>query len=153
MRALEYALWLLGKRQYTEKGLREKLSSKQYQPPDIDRALKFCIERGYINDMEYAKSFIRSRDAYNPRGRRLLFFELIKKGVSKEDVEKVFADGEVLNRDERLLAQSLVKRKARQYATLERGKAYQRLYGLLARKGFDLQIIRSVLDEQFKRRD
>jgi len=151
MNAKNYALWLLGKRAYTQKRLREKLESKNYPQADIDSAMKFCIDQGFINDIEYAKSFIRTRDICSPRGKHLLRLELIKRGVSDEDLIEVFADEEVAARPEEELARELIRRKTRQYDTLNKEKKYQRLFGLLARRGFEINTIRSVLDEYFRK--
>ncbi len=146
-----YALWLLGKRAYTEKGLREKLVSKKYPEYDINQTIKLCRDQRFINDLEYAKSFIRSRDICNPRGRRVLYLELVRKGVPKEIIEKAFDDEEISNRSEKGLARELLRRKTRQYDTLSKDKQYQRAYGLLARRGFDISTIREVTNEYFKK--
>lgn len=151
MNPRNYALWLLGKRAYTEKGLRDKLISKKYFASDIDIVIKFCKDQRFINDIEYAKSFIRTRDAASPRGKRLLRLELMQKGVSADNIDTAFNDEEVSNRSEIELACELIRRKARQYDTLSRDKQYQRAYGLLARRGFDINTIKEVLNEYFKK--
>ena len=149
MQAKNYALWLLGKRAYTIKGLRDKLQNRQYPDTDIAATIKFCLDQRFLDDVEYAKNFIRARDAIRPRGRRLLFFELIKKGVAKDDIEKAFADEEIINRDETELARETIRRKGRQYATLSREVAYRRAFGALARRGFNINTIKEVLDDYF----
>lgn len=149
MESTNYALWLLGRRAYTVNRLEEKLKSKQYPSADIDATINFCIDHGFLNDTEYAINFIRSRDAIRPRGRRILQLELIKKGIDRSDIDKAFEDEEISNRNEKELAISIVKRKARQCATLSREVAYRRLFGTLARRGFDINIIKEVLNEYF----
>lgn len=151
MEAKKYALWLLGKRAYTVKKLREKLESKQYPKSDIDATLKFCIDHKFLNDVEYAKSFIRARDALRPRGRRVLQMELIRKGVASPDIDKAFEDEEISNRDEKELATRIIERKRKQCATLNREVAYRRLFGTLARRGFNINIIKEVISDYFKK--
>lgn len=151
MNPKNYALWLLGKRAYTEKGLRDKLKSKKYFASDIEIVIKFCKDQRFINDIEYAKSFIRTRDICSPRGKHLLRLELLRKGISRDDIDKVFDDEEVVSRSEIDLARELVRRKARQYDTLSKEKKYQKLFGLLARRGFDLDIIKEVTNEYLKK--
>ena len=151
MKAQSYALWLLGKRQYTEKQLRDKLCRKEFEPAEIDATISKCKKYKYIDDFNYAKSFVRTRDMFNPRGKRILRLELLKRGVADDVVARAFEDEEISNRDELNMARQLAKKKYLQYAKLDRRVAWRRLYGQLARRGFDLNIIKEVLDEQFKR--
>jgi regulatory protein len=153
MESKNYALWLLGRRAYTVKKLREKLSNKQYPEADIAATIKFCIDQHFLDDVEYAKNFIRARDAIRPRGRRILKFELIRKGVASADIDKAFEDEEISNRDERELALRIVERKSKQCATLSKEVAYRRLFGTLARRGFDINIIKEVINEYFANRN
>lgn len=150
MESKNYALWLLGRRAYTTRKLQEKLEDKKYTKTDINDTIKFCIDQHFLDDVEYAKNFIRARDAIRPRGRRILKFELIKKGVEKDDINKAFEDEEISNRDEKEMAVRIVERKSKQCATLSKEVVYRRLFGLLARRGFDINIIKEVLNEYFK---
>lgn len=152
MESKNYALWLLGRRAYTTRKLQEKLKDKKYTKTDIAATIRFCLDHHYLDDVEYAKNFIRARDALRPRGRRVLRLELIRKGVASADIDKAFEDEELSSRDEKVLATNIIKRKSKQCATLSREVAYRRLFGTLARRGFDINIIKEVLNEYFGKR-
>lgn len=153
MDAQNYVLWLLGRRQYTEKQLREKLNGKGYNQDEIGDVIAKCKKYKYIDDLNYAKSFIRNRDMFNPRGKRILRLELIKRGIAGEDINQALEnDEEISDRDELKLVRELAQKKYLQYAKLDRAVAYRRLYGQLARRGFDLYIIKEVLDENFNKK-
>jgi regulatory protein len=146
MNAKNYALWLLGRRAYSEKRLRDKLRFKKYDATDIEPVVKFCLDYKFLDDLEYAKSFIRTRLALRPRGARVLTLELRKRGIAQDNIEMALADNEALG-DETELIRRLVGQKKKQYAGLGARVARQRLFGFLARRGFSLSKIKEVLDE------
>jgi len=147
MEAKNYALWLLGRRAYSEKGLREKLRQKNYSVADIDAIVKFCLEHKFLNDLEYAKSFIRTRLALRPRGQRVLRLELLKKGIADETIKEALASKDTNQVSETGLARRLVEQKRFQYAGVEGQIRNRRLFALLARRGFSISTIKEVLND------
>jgi len=147
--AKTYALWLLNRRSYPEVKLRFKLKERGFAEMAIASVLKNFKERGYINDLEYAKSFIRERCRLRPRAARVLALELRKRGISRGDIETALEDAETMG-DEKELIRRLVGKKKKQYAKLDDRIARQRLLGYLARRGFSLSNIKEVLDESAK---
>jgi regulatory protein len=147
----DYALRLLSARSYTEKGLERKMRQKGYNIEDITEVVSWCREQRFVNDREYALSFIRSRDILKPRGQRVLRLELIKKGVPVSIIDDtltaVFDD-----RDERQLATDVLSRKLPSWRTLNRETKWRRAYSLLARRGFNHNIICEVLNEQIPKK-
>lgn len=62
-RVKSYAFWLLGLKDFTEQELKDKIV-KKYEDvdlEDLEKIIKYLKESNYINDEEYAKSFIRSK--------------------------------------------------------------------------------------------
>tara|TARA_B100000073_G_scaffold335475_1_gene329144 strand:- start:1269 stop:1715 length:447 start_codon:yes stop_codon:yes gene_type:complete len=58
-----YAFWLLGLKDFTEQELKDKII-KKYEKVDLEeleKIIQYLKESGYVNDEEYAKSFIRSK--------------------------------------------------------------------------------------------
>jgi regulatory protein len=150
MNAKDYALFLLGRRAYTEKMLRAKLAYKKYPKKEIEAVIVLCKKYSYINDYDYGKNFILSRDGASPRGHYLLAQELKQKGIEKETIAQIFQDEALASRSEIALARKLIRQKLPRYATMERRVARQKCYGLLARRGFNPEIIRSVINENFR---
>jgi len=147
MDAKHYALWLLGRRAYSEKGLRDKLRRKNHSDADIDAVIKYCLEHKFLNDLEYAKSFIRTRLALRPRGERVLRLELLKRGIADETIKEALSSSELNQTSEQELARRLVEQKRFQYAGVSEQIRNRRLFALLARRGFSMNIIKEVLND------
>ena len=103
---------------------------------------------GLVDDVEYARAWLAGRWGRRPSGWRRLVQELRTKGVSQEDAEKARA---LLSArggapDEVESAAKLVTQARRRYAKLEPHAQRQRLYALLARRGYDGDVIRRALD-------
>jgi regulatory protein len=80
--------------------LNKKLSDKRYFDIDkekiystIGAVVKKLAEKNYLNDLEFARWWIRSREEHRPRGKQVLKQELFQKGIDKETVEEVLKDG------------------------------------------------------------
>ena len=147
MDAKNYALWLLGQRAYSEKRLCDKLRRKKYSETDIVSVIKYCLEHRFLDDLEYAKSFIRTRLALRPRGQRVLRLELLKRGIDDGTIEEALSSNELNQTSEVELARRLVEQKRFQYAGLEKQIRNRRLFALLARRGFSVTTIKEVLNE------
>src|SRR3990167_1503602 len=147
MDAKNYAFWLLGRRAYSEKRLRDKLRQKKYPEGDIEQIIKYCLERKFLNDLEYAKSFIRTRLSLRPRGQRVLRLELLKRGISDENIKEALASKDTNQASEVELALRLVEQKRFQYAGIDEQTRNRRLFALLARRGFSISIIKEVIND------
>lgn len=67
--ALQYAVYLLSRRDYSERELRQKLILKAYDEQDIEHALAKVQAENWQSDARFCAAFIRSRAAqgYGPR--------------------------------------------------------------------------------------
>lgn len=84
--ATEYAMLLVASRSYTEKGLREKLASKEkYTEDEIEDALAYVKKFGYINDLRLAENSV-PKLAARLWGKTKICHYLRSKGVSSDDV-------------------------------------------------------------------
>ncbi len=102
--------------------------------------IKKLKEYKYIDDQEYARSFVSSRLRNKPRGKSVLISELISKGVSKDIAELVC--NECIDDELDILKKAFEKK--------YRGKSFsikdQKMIGYLLRKGFSWDLI-----EQFSK--
>lgn len=89
----------------------------------------------YINDKEYARSFVSSRLRNKPRGKSVLVSELISKGVSK-DIAQVVCD-ELVDDEFEILQKTFEKR----FRDQKFSKDNQKMVGYLLRKGFSWDLI------------
>jgi len=142
---IEYALKLISRKRYTQKEMENKLKGKEFaKGDDIEKVIARLKEYKYINDDEYAKDFIDNRVRFSPRGKRLMALELRKKGVSKEKVKKAISDSEINEID---LARQILKRKQSSLKKFTGQKRKEKIFMILASKGFEFDTIYKVAGE------
>jgi regulatory protein len=121
---------------------------KQRGEPDahIASAIARLTEAGLLDDASYARQVARSRVSGRGDSRRRVSQVLQQKGVSRdvvdEAVAEVFADESV---DEEGLAESAARKKLRSLGGEDLPTRRRRLYGYLARRGHDSDVIRRVM--------
>ncbi len=145
--AREAALRLLERSRRTRDDLARRLREKGFPPATIDDVLDRLTQVGLVDDVEFARAFLAGRWGRRPSGLRRLEQQLRAKGVGDEAVSAARAliearEGAV---DEVTAAHRVVEQAARRYAKLEPRVRQQRLYALLARRGFDGDVIRRAL--------
>jgi len=145
--AREAALRLLERARRTRADVRLRLIEKGYLAAVVDEVLDRLTAVGLLDDVEYARAFLSGRWNRRTAGRRRIENELRQRGISAEDIAR--ARGEVEERlgamNEVASARRVIEQSARRYATLDPRVRRQRLYALLARRGFDGDVIRSAL--------
>ena len=100
-------------------------------------------ELGYIDDETYAKRFIESRNKSRPKGKKLIKFELLKKGVSQDIIDCVSTDGPT----DIELARMVAQKKYSLWKKLPILEQKKKLFGLLQRRGFSSNVIFRIIDE------
>lgn len=79
--AINYVLYLLSKRDYSEQQLRQKLIQKEYSDEEIEQAVEKAKAHQWLNEERFCASFIRYRSQQGIGPRRLKQ-ELRQKGVA-----------------------------------------------------------------------
>ena len=144
----EAALKLLERTRRTRRDLERRLKEKDFDTATIASTLDRLAEVGLIDDVEFARAWLAGRWGRKPSGWRRLVQELRAKGISEEDAERA---RELLSErgsapDEVGSAAKLVAQARKRYARLEPQAQRQRLYALLARRGYDGDVIRRALE-------
>lgn len=151
-----YALSLkfLSYRQRSEKEIRDYLMRKKVAEETVDQIIAKLKEQRFLNDEEFARMWIESRNRSKPRSKRLLTLELKQKGISDEIIEsqlgQVFdgqAGQKLGGKDDVFLAKKVIMRKVNKYKNLPKQEIYKKLGGMLARRGFDWETIKEAIDE------
>ena len=146
--ALEAALHFLSYRARSRLEVVRHLRRKSYEAEAIEFAVARCEALGYLDDLAFARSFVRDRVRLKPRGRYRLRRELMAKGVETE-VANVAIE-EVL-REEGTSEPELLRRVAevrlRALAAAGPDTARRRLSSWLLRRGFAGDDVRKVVDE------
>ena len=144
----EAALRLLERQRRTRTDLERRLSDKGYALATAGEVLDRLASVGLVDDLEYARAFMAGRRARRAAGARRIEQELRARGVSAEDIKAASArlDAEQGGMDELAAACKVVAQAERRSRGIEPRLRRQRLYALLARRGFDGDVIRRALD-------
>jgi regulatory protein len=143
---LDRALNLLAHRARSARELRRRLLQKGEPPALIDAALERLERMGLIDDAEYARQVARSKVMAQGASKRRVRQELFKRGVASEladaAIEEVYEDeavdpGEIVERAARKRLQAL--------GGLDPETRRRRLYGFLARRGYESDEIRAAM--------
>jgi regulatory protein len=144
--ARAYALRLLAQRSYTAKGLREKLLKKEFPPEEADSALTRFMESGLIDDRKFAQNFARARltgtSASPRRVRQLLVQKGIASSIADEAIAAIVEDEQI---DIDAVLERVARRKLDSLKDEEPIKVRQKLFGFLARRGYDLDDVKKVV--------
>jgi regulatory protein len=149
---MEAAAAFLAVRPRSVSETRRRLRHLGYRHELVDEVVARLVEMGYLDDAEFARAWLESRDRARPRGAAALRRELGLKGIEREVVDAALGDrseaaeaagddadaagaGRLLERKRPALKREPDPRKRRQKA-----------YGLLARHGFDPDSIRTAID-------
>jgi regulatory protein len=145
--AREAALRLLERTRRTRSDLARRLRDRGYAAATLEQALDRLAGVGLVDDLEYACAFLRGRGARRPAGRRRLEQELRARGVGADDIARAFerVGGESAALDEVEGARRVLALAERRYRALDPPLRRQRLYALLARRGFGHDVIQSAL--------
>lgn len=79
----------------TEKEIRDKLLSKEFDETTVEKTISFLKEYAFIDDLKFTKMYVKDR--IRNQGRNKIKYALTQKGVNKYLIDEVF---ESLNKDE-----------------------------------------------------
>ena len=148
--SLEKGIFLISLKDRTKKELQLKLEEKYQNKAAVLRAIEKLEELGYLNDLNYAMSYIESKTY----GKNRVSYNLFQKGVRKDIVEKAYLalDEEKEENVEDVKLEKLIEKKGKKInINNERDekkiKEEQKLIQYLARQGFSLDKIFKKLKE------
>lgn len=145
LRTYDRALNLLASRARSSTELRRKLVEKGEPAALADQAIAKLTTLGLLNDEDYARQVARGR-LLGGASKRRVQQELWRRGVARDTVDEAVA--EVVEQeevDEEGAAVKLARRKAASLARVDAPTRRRRLYGFLARRGYDHAAIRAAL--------
>ena len=120
--------------------VRDYLWRKKAEPELADAVLHWMQNRDYLNDANFAKSWVRNRQLTKPVSKRRLIAELRQKGVASEYIEQAFVQEEF---DEKEALHEIIAKKRKQARYQDETKLMQ----YLARQGFSYDSIKSALSD------
>lgn len=142
----DQALRYLQRTPHSRKQLAIKLARREYTPAMIDAALDDLVRLGYVNDEQFAAGRAAAAAQQRHHGPRRALAELAKAGVApavaQQAVHSVFTQTDSL-----AVARALAEKQAPRLRKLDPLAARRRLAGMLARRGFEYETIRPVIDD------
>jgi len=149
---MEAAGAFLAVRQRSVAETNKRLLRLGYPEPLVEEVVTRLIEMNYLDDEEFARSWVESRDRARPRGSLGLRRELAVKGVPREIIDEVMVERDESAAGEtpdHVAAIALLKRKR---PMLERepdaNRRRQKAYALLSRNGFDADTCREAISSE-----
>jgi len=144
--AYDYALNLLAARPYATRALQKKLIQKEYPAADADDAIRRLVDNGLLDDEKFAEQYARSKMLSTGASKRRLTQDLYRKGikgdVASSAIANVIADEEI---DTAAVIDQVARKKLAQLGDLEPLVLRRRLFAFLARRGYDVGEIKSVV--------
>lgn len=142
MTCKENALYLLSRRDHGEYELAQKLLSKGFEAQEVQQALSFCQEQGYLNDLRFAQSQVRQHIAKG-HGERRIRQELQQKRVAADIVSQAMDDE---GTDWFELARQTAEKKFTTLSTRD-NKEYAKRVRFLQYRGFSFEQINYALSQ------
>ena len=143
-KAAAKAMNLLLQQDRTKKNLLDRLYHAGFSEKASAYALQYVIQFGYVDDLRYAQNYISYHKG--ERSRKELRYKLMDRGVPPEIITEAFLEYE--EEDEYEALRKMLKKRLKgkclselDYPAREKAAAY------LARKGYALPAIRSVMRE------
>lgn len=142
-----YLFRLIKFRIRSEKELKDKLKARQYDGPTIEELIAYFKRLGYVNDKEFARSWIDYRLS-KPLALRAIEAELKQKGIGREIINELISEKKgTLNEFE--IARELAKKRLEKIRCRKDkdDKIRQKLYYYLSRRGFSSDIVSEVINQ------
>ena len=147
VRAVDRGLLLLAHRARGRTELARRLTRLGMPAEAVQAALDRLAQLGYLDDAAFARQLARGRMLASGQSRHRIRSELLRKGVDRavadDAIDETLAAEDV---DERSIIERVAAKKARTLASLDAPTRRRRLYAFLARRGFDSEEIRRVVD-------
>ncbi len=133
--AHEAALRLLSHRPRSETEMRTRLAMRGFDPAAIDDEVERLRNAGLLDDEKFARAWVEDRKRLAPRGRRMLKYELLGRGIDPES-----ADHATRDIDDREVAMELARARARKAPRTTYEAFVAKVGGFLRRRGFDFDV-------------
>jgi regulatory protein len=141
-KAVAYSLFLLGRREYSEKELRIKLTSK-YNEEICQRVIDYLQANNYQSDERFTDMMIRSY-ASRGYGHKRILQELSCKGIYISNLDDYVMSNNIDFKD---ICRDVLKRKLKSNVDLSDYKIKAKLLRYLVSRGFEYDVCISVLSE------
>ena len=139
-------LQFLGYRFRSKKEILRKLTFKKISKSTIDALIVKYEEKGFINDENFAESYMLDLISHHPQGNYAIKQKLKQRGISNEIIKRLseeYLSGET---EHEMAIKELSKRKTR-YMKLQPRERRNKALAFLQRKGFSYTCARQCIEE------
>ncbi len=150
--AYEYALNLLSARAYTTRNLRRKLVQKEFGNEEVGVAMERLVAAGLLDDAKYAEEFARQKLTVGRSSVRRVQQDLARRGIGATQIRSAIdsvMDEEAVDTSHSIDAAA--RKKLASMGGIELDKKRRRLFGFLARRGFEIADIQRAVEEHIGR--
>ena len=130
--AHDSALHLLSYRARSETEMRKRLALRGVDTCIAEGEIDRLRTAGLLDDEKFARAWVEDRKRLAPRGRRMLRYELLGRGIEPKCVEAAVSEV-----DDRATAVELARARARRILCSDYVSFSTRVTGFLLRRGFD----------------
>lgn len=145
-RAYDRAMMMLAARGRASGELRRLLVKKGESVPVVSAVIERLLATGFLDDDAFARQYTRAKAASGAASRRRIEQELLRRGIDRTAavtaIAETFAEEHV---DEAATIERVAEKKLRTLASVDDLTRRRRLYGFLARRGFDVDAINRVV--------
>lgn len=141
--AFQKALQFINHRPRSVEETRRRLLEKGFSDEVVGVTLEKLIEKGWLNDLDFARQWIENRNTFRPRSNRLLAYELRLKGVADDNITQAL---ETYGADENALAYQAGIKKAKQCRHAAKPDFDKKVGGYLGRRGFHYGIVKPTVE-------
>lgn len=135
----------LAHRMRSEAEVRDYLKKKEISEPVTNEAIRKLYEYNFLNDEEFANSFVRTQLNTTDKGAEVIKLELKEKGISPDLIAKAI---EEVSFDDQLEKAIKLSEKYAQKNKKDSSRILkQKIEQMLHRKGYTFDIIRAAMDE------
>lgn len=86
--AEKYAMILLRYRERSKREMEERLKKKGFEESVVKKVMETLSQRGLLDDERFINMWIEEILVFRKKGKRAVFFELKKRGVNEQEIEK-----------------------------------------------------------------
>ncbi|MBW7959867.1 hypothetical protein B6D29_04975 [Microgenomates bacterium UTCPR1] len=145
---LNKAYFYLKFRPRTEKEVREylykKIKTTHWSRDDADKIIDELKSQGLIDDKKFVELFVKDRINLKPKGKKLLTYELKKKGIDDNLIENYFFNNVL---DEENLALKILKKRWSRFENLDSKKRFEKSARFLLSRGFGYDLVRKTIEK------
>ncbi len=143
--AKKYVFVLLSRRDHSILELKQKGIKKGIPLSTIEVIIPEMIDKGYINELAFAKHFAYDKFKFNHWGIHKISIELRKKGISNSIIESALQTIPFNEKHEKL--NHLFRKHYHKFKRIEAVKRRKKIFAFFYRKGYDSDTIKLSLSE------